>query len=171
MTINVELTDDSLNAAIRIVEQYKANLLQNLGEYVDRLAKDVDTEARRELVKHVWSGETLASLHTERGKDSEYTRKATVTVGGAAVWLEFGTGVVANACGQGDYVHPLGELFVDGIGTYGKGHGADPKGWFWYDEFDEPHHTYGIPATMFMYKAGVHAYQNRLQIARRVFVR
>ena len=171
MTIDVELNVKSLDAAIQAIEKYKTDLLHNTGEYVDLLAKDIDNEARKELERHVWSGETLASLHTERGKDSEFTRKATVTVGGAAVWLEFGTGVVANNCGQGDYVHPLGELFVDGIGTYGKGHGADPKGWYWEDEFGDSHHTYGIPATMFLYKAHAHAYQNRLSIARRVFVR
>jgi len=176
MTINVELTDNSLMAAIHIIEQYKANLLKNLGEYVDDLAKDIDVEARRELVKHVWSGETIASLHTERGKDTEYTRKATVSVGGAAVWLEFGTGVVANGCSPGTIIHPVHQLtasglLISGIGMYGKRHGSDPKGWYWEDEYGESHHTYGIPATMFMWKAYAHAHQNRLQIARRVFVR
>lgn len=173
MTINMDLSEDSINAAIRIVEQYKKDLLRKSGDLVDILARDVDTEARRELNKHVWSGETLASLQIEKGKDTKYTRNTNVTVGGAAVWLEFGTGVVANACSPGTIVHPVigAELVVSGIGTYGEGHGSDPNGWYWEDEIGESHHTYGIPATMFMWNAAQRAKRELASTARRVFMK
>lgn len=176
MTINVELSDDSLNAAIHIVEQYKENLLRKSGDLVDTLARDIDTEARRELTKHVWSGETLASLQIKKGKDTEYTRKTDVTVGGAAVWLEFGTGVVANNCAPGTIVHPVhmindSGLLISGIGMYGQRHGSDPNGWYWEDEIGESHHTFGIPATMFMWNAAQMARHGFLGTARRVFMK
>lgn len=172
-TINVSLNDDSLSAAIRIVEGYKKEMLQKAGEVVDAVAKDVDTEARRELTKHVWSGETINSLTTERKSDTAYTRSANVKVGGAAVWLEFGTGVVANGCAVGEFVHPMPGVYfkMNGIGTYGKGHGADPNGWYWEDEFGEYHHTFGIPATMFMWNAAQLAKRNIPSTARRVFLK
>ena len=172
-TINVSLSDDSLSAAIRIVEGYKKEMLQKAGEVVDAVAKDVDTEARRELTKHVWSGETINSLTTERKSDTAYTRSANVKVGGAAVWLEFGTGVVANGCAVGEFVHPMPGVYfkMNGIGTYRKGHGADPDGWYWEDEFGEYHHTFGIPATMFMWNAAQLAKRNIPSTARRVFLK
>lgn len=178
MTIECSLSEKDLDRAIRLVELYKKDLDGKTNVFVDHVAKVVEDNARSELSPHIWSGETIASLHTEKMADKGHTRSRKVTVGGAAVWLEFGTGVVANACPPGTYVHPLAqELGMSGIGTYGEGHGSDPKGWY----FDEgvwangtftswqTYHTYGIPATMFMYHSANLARRSVVRLAKEVF--
>jgi hypothetical protein len=58
---------------------------------------------------------------------------------------------------------------IKGIGTYGKGHGADPNGWYYPDEAGEWHHTYGIPATMFMWRSAQTTRAKIPEMARRFF--
>ena len=95
---------------------------------------------------------------------------AHILVGGAAVWLEFGTGVVANPVGVGGYAHPMAaELGMYGIGEFGHGHGADPNGWWYYDETGRKRHTFGIPATMFMYHSAWNARRDIPYLARRIW--
>ena len=178
MTINFTLDEQSIDNAIRLVEQYRDDLTPKTRKIVDDAARVAENNARQELQQHIWSGETLQSLQTVKNKDSQYTAASTVTVGGAAIWLEFGTGVVANNCPPGTFVHPKAqELGMVGIGMYGAGHGSDPRGWY----FDEgvwdngtftswqTYHTFGIPATMFMYNSAKMARRYLPSIARGVF--
>lgn len=138
----------SIDDVIRVVKSYKDDLEKKTETLVNRLTEDVRTNAARELINHLDTGETLNSMRVERV--DTYTRN--LIVGGSAIWLEFGTGVVANPVGVGNYAHPKAEeLGMFGIGEYGHGHGADPNGWWYYDESGRKHHTYGIPATMFLY--------------------
>ena len=82
---------------------------------------------------------------------------ANILVGGAAIWLEFGTGVVTNNSYKGGYVHPKAEeLGMYGLGEYGYGHGADPD-------------YHGIPATMFMYHSAWNARRDIPYLARRIW--
>lgn len=176
MIIDVELNDKSIDAAISDIKKYKERLLKGTKTLVDELSREVENKAYVELTRHIWSGETIASLHTEQRKDTKYTNSAKVRVGGAAVWLEFGTGVVANNCSPGTILHPVHQiddsgLLISGIGMYGQRHGSDPNGWYWEDEYGESHHTFGIPATMFMWRAAQSARQRMPSIARRVLIR
>lgn len=182
MKLDIELTEQSLNEAIRLIENYKNDFMGKVHVTVDHAAKVVEDNARVELQKHIWSGETISSLHTEK-KDTAATSTRTVKVGGAAIWLEFGTGVVANKVSVGEYVHPLGkELGMVGIGQYGRGLGGSPNGWYfdsdseWVtDQFGstynvyESHHTFGIPATMFMYNSALAARRDFIHYAKGVF--
>ena len=178
MTLDISLNEKDLDRAIRLVELYKKDLDGKTSVLADHVAKTVEDNARNELTKHIWSGETIASLHTEKMADRGHSRNRLVTVGGAAIWLEFGTGVVANNCSPGEFVHPLAqELGMYGIGEYGQGHGSDPNGWY----FDEgvwdngtftswqSFHTYGIPATMFMYHSAWAGRRAITRLAKEVF--
>ena len=161
MTIECSLSEKDLDRAIRLVELYKKDLDGKTSVFVDNVAKTIEDNARKELSDHIWSGETIASLHTEKMSDSNRGHSRKVSVGGAAIWLEFGTGVVANNCAPGEYVHPKAqELGMYGIGEYGHGLGSRPEGWYFDSDAEwvsgtknvyESHHTFGIPATMFMY--------------------
>lgn len=167
MTIEFELSEKSIDDAIRKIELYKKDLKTKTSRLVDVLAKRVEEYAAFELSQHVWTGETLASLRSVHDADSFTAR---VIVGGAAVWLEFGTGVVANPVGVGNYAHPkAAELGMDGIGEYGHGHGADPNGWWYYDADGRKRHTYGIPATMFMYYSAMTTRDRIPEMARGLF--
>jgi len=167
MTINVELSEESLDEAIMAVQVYRDSIDQKASRLVGDLATQVEEYATYELSKHIWTGETIASLQ-KNYKIGAMT--AEVLVGGAAVWLEFGTGVVANPVGVGGFAHPkAAELGMYGIGEYGHGHGADPNGWWYYDEEGRKRHTFGIPATMFMYHSAWNARRDLPNLARRIF--
>ena len=167
MIINITLDEKSLEDAIRKVEDYSKDLKTKTSQLVDDVANQVKEYAAFELSQHVWTGETLASLRKEINKGG-FT--AHILVGGAAVWLEFGTGVVANPVGVGGYAHPMAaELGMYGIGEFGHGHGADPNGWWYYDETGRKRHTFGIPATMFMYHSAWNARRDIPYLARRIW--
>lgn len=154
MNIDVELSEESINNAIRQIEDYTKDLKAKASQLVNDVATQVEQYAAYELSFHVWTGETLASLRTKY-KFGDMT--ARVLVGGAAVWLEFGTGVVTNNSSVGGYVHPKGaELGVCGLGTYGQGHGAEPN-------------FKGIPATLFMWNSAQTARQDIPWLARRIW--
>lgn len=167
MTIDVELSEKSLDEAIMAVQIYRDSLDNKASVLVKETATQVEEYAAFELSKHIESGDTLASLKTIYRQGAQTAR---VKVGGAAVWLEFGTGVVRNNVGVGNYAHPKAkELGMYGIGEYGHGHGSDPNGW-WYTDVDGAHyHTYGIPATMFMYHSAWNARRDIPELARRIF--
>lgn len=107
-------------------------------------------------VGHIDTGETLSSIHGYRNGD-----KGVIVAGGAAIWIEFGTGVAYNGSG---YNHPKAqELGMAAHGTFGKGRGASFNGWYYPDPsgthtFTDENgvtqtysHTMGIPANRFMY--------------------
>ena len=170
MTIEFELSPKSIEGAIHRIDLYTKDLLKKTELLVDKLAEDLKANAEQELISNAIDDEqfdtTFDSLAIE--KSGQYTRN--VLAGGGAVWLEFGTGVVSNPVGVGGFAHPKAqELGMYGIGEYGHGWGANPYGWWYNDATGTKHHTYGIPATMFMYHS---AWQTRAkipEIARRLF--
>ena len=167
MILNLELTDESLDEAIRKVEQYSKDFKDKTARFTDEVASRVKTSAVDKLAGHIETAETIQSVKVQH-RFGSYT--ARVLAGGAAIWLEFGTGVVANSVGVGAFPHPkAAELGMMGIGTYGEGHGADPDGWWYYDETGRRRHTYGIPATMFMYHSAMEVRDMIPGIARRIY--
>ena len=154
MTIEFELSEESIDSAISQLEDYEKSFREHTSELVKETAEQVERYAAYELAQHIDTGETIASLKTATREGSN---SATVSVGGAAIWLEFGTGVVTNNSYIGGYVHPKGaELGMCGLGTYGQGHGADPD-------------FHGIPATLFMWNSAQTARRDIPNLARRIF--
>lgn len=154
MNIDIELSEESIENAIRQIEDYAKDLKAKASNLVRDITYEVRDTAAYELSKHIWTGATIASLKVEY-KIGDMT--ARVLVGGAAVWLEFGTGVVTNNSSVGGYVHPMGaQLGVCGLGTYGQGHGADPD-------------FHGIPATLFMWNSAQTARRDIPNLARRIY--
>lgn len=171
MTIEFDLSPKSIEGAIHRVELYSKDLEKKTEILVDKLAEEVKANAERELISKANGDEqfdtTFDSLAIE--KAGKYTRN--ILAGGDAVWLEFGTGVVANNCAVGDFVHPMPGVYfkINGIGTYGKGKGAQPYGWWYTSKSGESVHTYGIPATMFMYNSAREVRAKIPNIARGLF--
>lgn len=161
MKIKVKLTTESIDSAIQQLEQYAASLEQKSEELVKRLG-DYGHDSAANNLGHVDTGETLASLQFTCNGTS-----GTITVGGAAVWIEFGTGVLKNAGAP----HPKrDELGMSAWGEYGKGFG---KGKWWYPDRDYgwelPHITAGIPMNPFMWSAAQEMRMELNDIAREVF--
>ena len=115
-----------------------ANLMKEVAEYGQKQAQM--------YLEHVDTGETLVSI------DYDYTpTSATVRAGGAAIWIEFGTGITKQP-----YPFPL-PPGIEPHGGYGKGHGANPNGWWYPDPIGGAegmgqvwYHTMGIDSNPFM---------------------
>lgn len=79
--------------------------------------------------------------------------------------VEFGAGIRYNAT-----ANPKAGEFGMGVGTFpGQTHAFDPEGWYYWGDDDQWHHSYGVKATMPIYKATVSIRQQVLTIAREVF--
>ena len=110
---------------------------------------------------HIDTGETVESIMYIHKGTSGY-----VQAGGAAVWIEFGTGVIKNTGAP----HPkAGELGMSAWGTYGKGYGADPNGWYFPSHYFGWTLTQGIEMNPFMYKASQEMRRELLDKAKEVF--
>lgn len=159
MKIECTLSSGSLADAAKQLRQYAEslqgkteNLVQELGEY------GLDSAVNN--LGHVDTGETLGSFEFAR----EGT-KGSVSVGGAAVWIEFGTGVIRNSGSK----HPMAdELGMSDWGTYGDGNGANEHGW-WYPAEGGHKHTFGIRMNPFMYLASQDMRRELLDMAKEAF--
>lgn len=151
----------SIDAAIKELKTYQRDIDRKVKALIDAMIQYGEDYAIN-AVGHVRTGETLTSV--------KGYRKGTVGVivaGGNAIWLEFGTGVKHNGPAGGS-PHPKGKELGMTIGGYGDGHGADPGGWWYYDETGLKH-TYGIEANMFMYKTAQELQRVFPELAREVF--
>lgn len=142
--LNVPLSTAGLNKAAEWLEDYaKSALPKNCTDLISMMIGEGEHWAINEL-GHIDTGSTLSTIMGYREGDS-----GVILANGAAIWIEFGTGVVANA---GSTPHPkAAELGMSPWGTYGKGHGASFNGWWYKGDDGEYHHTMGIPANHFMY--------------------
>ena len=168
MIINCTLSVSSLANAAKQLRQYA----DSLKDKSDKLCRKVG-EYGVERAKLYWdqghhddTGETRSSImYVDNGTDRY------VMAGGAAVWVEFGTGIIRNGGTAGIYVHPKAqELGMSAIGTYGKGNGANPHGWHFpsrYIGWDAI--TKGISANPFIYTASQDMRRELLDMAKEVF--
>lgn len=160
-TISMRLSTASIDAAIKEVKAYRDSLNQKAILLAQKLAEAGYQCAKITMSEHVFSGDTLASLHVE---DYGGGRMALVAGSEALLFFEFGAGI---KMGGG---HPLNDKLGMGPGTYpGKGHWDDPDGWWYYDDYGVKHHTFGNQPHMPMYKASVEMRANIERIAREVF--
>lgn len=149
--ISVPFTKEGLDKLAKFLNDYADNYLpKKVNNLISVMCKRGESWAIN-MVGHIDTGETLSSIHGYRRGN-----KGVIVAGGNAIWIEFGTGVVAN---RGNAPHPkMAELGMSPWGTYGKGHGASLNGWYYPDEngtheFDgqKYSHTMGIPSNRFMY--------------------
>ena len=169
LTIKMSLTPESVDEAIRQLEEYAAWLKEKASRICEKLAWLGYDVAFDIMLDHIYSGETINSLDVKAISDTKYEIVAEST---ALMFLEFGAGLP----GVG---HPTG---LYGTGTYpGQTHATDPQGW-WFPT-DDPNlivytspktgisygHSHGNPPAMPMYTATVEIRNNIEQIAREVF--
>ena len=150
---------------------YKRDLKRRVSEFIDLMLK-VGEDYAINALGHIETGETLSSILAYR-----HGRHGVLLVGGNAIWIEFGTGVVAN--GNASYPHPKArELGMNAIGTYiapypinksGKPHGGDPNGWWYQGDDGEYHHTYGIPSDPFFYNTAKMLRKEYANLAKEIF--
>lgn len=159
MKIECTLSAASISNAVEQLRKYADSLEKKTEKLVQSLG-EFGTESAANYLGHFYTGETLSSLTFTRNGTT-----ATIFVGGNAVWIEFGTGVVRNE-GSG---HPKkDDLGMSDWGTYGQGKGANPEGW-WYPSEDGYTHTFGIKMNMFMYRSAQDMRKELGRIAKEAF--
>lgn len=171
--IKVQLNEASINRAIKELEDYKKWLLSKTKEFLKALADEGVEIANTKFAKAVYDGTNDVSCSVEERGDNKI---AVVAVGGATLFIEFGTGV--------KYPDNHPEAGKHGMvrGQYGHKLGRLPQGWRYEGDpgsngeviTEGKHvgevHTYGNPANMSMYLTVRELEEKFEEIARRVYV-
>ena len=131
--------------AIKKIEKMKKSLPDVMAKLIKEVV-ELGVERAELYLAHIDTGETYQSIHGEYTKDW-----GEVSVGGAAIWIEFGTGITKEG-----YPYELPPGIVE-HGEYGAGKGANPNGWWYPDPIGEAEgygqvyvHTMGIASNPFM---------------------
>lgn len=163
MTIDIDLSADSFLSAAKQLRDY-ADSLQGKSERLVKDLGDAGVEHANMYLDHDDTGATRNSIQF-----TQNVNIGVISVGGAAVWIEFGTGVYRNGS-VGSYPHPKAqELGMYAIGTYGYGYGANPEGWFYRGADGKKHFTRGVQCNPFMYNAAQDIRRELLDMAKEVF--
>lgn len=156
----------NIDEAIRQLEEYEKRVQQNVESFLKRLLDEGVEIAKAKIVSlpAVESGELLGSI---KPVQIDGNKGFIVADNAHAVFVEFGTGVTNNGS------HPKrGDLGLKDLGTYGEGKGADPNGWWYYDEKQgRKRWTKGKPSRPFMYETARDLERIVAEIAMEVFSR
>lgn len=162
MKISINPFDQkSITNAIKLLEQYKKDFLAKEEIFVRRLAEIGVSVASTGFAVADYDGTKDVQVSmTQSG-----TRAIVIAAGETVGFIEFGTGVRYpewNNSGM-EYTPPK-------HGTYGKGYGARPKGWYFTaGEGGAAQHTYGNTPAEAMRTARDVMIERVTQIAREVW--
>lgn len=155
--IEFELTEDSIDDAIKALKKYKKDLQSKCEQMRERVAEKLREKAQTgfdnallEDIVTVGGGGYNANVivTTSPGNDNDVT--LVIASGEDAVWVEFGAGVYYNGS-AGSSPNPYGSSLGFTIGSYGKGNGKKETWGFYKD--GELKLTHGTPAARPMFKA------------------
>ena len=168
--ISVSLGD--IDDAIRQLEDYEKKVQQNIKDFVQKLL-DTGVEIAKATIYELDAVDTLKLYNSVKEpvlyKDG--SGGVIFTDSPYAAFVEFGTGV-ANNGSVGSSNHPLGVQLGMTIGTYGEGKGANPDGWYYYDnEQGRLRYTQGMPSRPFMYSTAKEMERIAAKVAKEVFSR
>lgn len=159
-TITLKLNRASVNKAIKDVEAYQKWLSEKTDELVTELAKEGVAIATAKFATAQYDGDNDVLVDwTSEGHGRAIVRAS----GSTALFIEFGTGIAYSDS------HP--EATADVFhgtwseGPLGKGHWADPNGWY----YAHGKKSIGNPANMPMYETVRELETKFTEIARRVF--
>lgn len=117
MNIKVSLSAAGISRAQKDLARYKQDVKNRVNRFVARLAELGMTVATIRFQAAQYDGDNDVAVYVEA--DGRVAR--VVAEGKAVAFIEFGTGVRYPEHASGTYAH----------GTYGKGQGANPKGWIY----------------------------------------
>ena len=151
----------SITAAIKQLERYEKEFRAKEEEFVRRLAEIGLSVARTGFALADYDGiNDVLLAETQNG-----SRAAIIAYGETVGFIEFGTGVKFR-----EYDSSSTEFTPPPHGSYGKGKGANPKGWYFkQSEGAAGRHTYGNPPAEAMLAARDVMVERITRIAREVF--
>lgn len=151
----------SISKALKLIEQYKKDFLAKEELFVKRLAEIGVSVARTGYALADYDGTNDVTVSIEHRGNVAVVIASGETVG----FIEFGTGVKFPEWDNSgtEYTPPK-------HGTYGKGYGARPKGWYFTaGEGGAAQHTYGNHPAEAMRTARDVMIEKVTQIAREVW--
>jgi hypothetical protein len=152
----------SIREAIRKLERYEKEFKAKENEFVRRLKEIGVSVAETGFSMADYDGDNdVLIAETQNGP-----RAAIIAYGQAVGFIEFGTGVKFR-----EYNSSSTEFTPPPHGSYGKGKGANPKGWYYNtaNEGDAGRHTYGNPPAEAMLTARDVMVERVVQVAREVW--
>lgn len=174
-TISIDLfSQKSIQNAIKQIEQYRDDLPRKCQEICRRLSEE-GVRVADVAINSVPIGRTI-TLTTDINPSKmgckaimKMTGTKTRTDDGrvffSALAIEFGSGIRYNPTSN-----PKAPEFGMGVGTFpGQSHAFQSEGWYYLDSNGEWKHSYGVQASMPMYKASVEMRQKIDSIVKEVF--
>ena len=151
----------SIREAIRTLERYEKEFRAKETEFVRRLKEIGVSIAETGFSMADYDGiNDVLIAETQNGP-----RAAIIAYGETVGFIEFGTGVKFR-----EYNATESEFTPPPHGSYGKGKGANPHGWYFkQNEGAAGRHTYGNPPAEAMLAARDAMAERVVQIAREVF--
>ncbi len=162
MKITIDPFDrKSISAAIKKLEQYERDFKAKESEFVRRLKELGVSVATTGFSMADYDGTNdVLIAETQSGP-----RALVIAYGETVGFIEFGTGVKFREYDSGGL-----EFKPPAHGTYGKGKGKNPKGWYFKQhEGAAGRHTYGNPPAEAMRTARDTMIEHVTQIAREVW--
>ena len=174
-TIKVDIFNPkSIQNCIKQIESYRDDLPRKCQEICRRLSEE-GVRVADVAINSVPIGKTI-TLTTDINPSKigckaimKMTGRETRTEDGriffSALAIEFGSGIYYNKT-----ANPKASEFGMGVGTFpGQTHAENPEGWYYLDSNGEWKHSYGVQASMPMYKASVALRQKIDSIVKEVF--
>lgn len=162
MKITIDPFDSkSIREALRKLERYEKEFIAKEAEFVRRLTEIGVSVAETGFAMADYDGENdVLIAETQNGP-----RAAIIAYGQAVGFIEFGTGVKFR-----EYDSSSTEFTPPPHGSYGKGKGANPKGWYFNQgEGAAGRHTFGnVPAEAMLTARDVMV-ERVIQVAREVW--
>lgn len=150
----------SIDSAVKQVQRYEKEFRAKEAEFIRRLKELGVSVATTGYAVADYDGiNDVLIASTQNGP-----RAAVIAYGQTVGFIEFGTGVRYPewSGSEVDYTPPK-------HGTYGKGKGANPKGWWFSTSPGSSRHTYGNPPAEAMLTARNAMIEQIIQIARDVW--
>ena len=158
--MKISINEKAYDKAIKFFRDYANNLEKKQQELLERLAFLGATRVSLGFSRAIYGDDIDVKVDVQIKKN-----KAIIRANGQDVcFIEFGAGI---RYGNG-YPSNRPEGIV-GIGEYGKGHGNDPKGWWYTGKDGSSHHSYGNPPNAVMYNTSLELAEEISKIAREVF--
>lgn len=151
----------SIDKALRELD----NVQKSLDSKTDRAIKNIAENAEMEISARYASAEKDADIDNVYELNDYKTgenERTIVLAGQSVLFVEFGTGITKSDSPEARSDLEYGNVLNHG--EYGKGQGANPKGWILNDK-----HTFGIDAQTPMYSAKKKVKENMANIAKDVF--
>ncbi len=167
MRINIELSQKSIQSAIKQIENCRDNLIRKNREFVKRLGEVGIPVIDSNIAAAAGDSDKTHDAYIKINSFGDYAQATLIVSGKDLLFIEFGAGVHYNGA-VGSSPHPLGASKGCTIGSYGKGNGSKDA-WYYYSDTGEVVKSHGTQATMPVYKSGVEMRQQMLKIAREVF--